>query len=426
MKNRVWGLMVFVLLSSTAVAIDGPATTTRVEAVGLPGFSDPVWWPLRHPALTSCAWTNCTVGGNAYHGNFAIDWVDADVGDPTPIHDPVHAAGSGIFHIGNVDPGCRETGDVGRQGTWAWIDHGGGIATYYGHLDSITQTEGAWVTPASQIGTMGNSGATCSRDTPTYYLHFEIRSSGYWGGSREPIPSLRACRSGREVLFPEALPGPWTSWDQISIPDREVVPATDDSCIPASFAVPDRPVALTRAIGPDWLELGWGAAPSDVDEVIVSIELWSPSLGRYGYPKYTSLDGSAILHRFTSLVEGRQYRLRVAFRNSVGSSRWPVAVVAIPGAPPDAPTTRYVNEYVRSISYGWNRPAGHGYAITGYQVAIRRWTGSTWSRWTYASTTAGYMRFDGLISGARYQFRSRAANALGWSTWSTSASGVPG
>ena len=422
MRSTVTRAVIALALAAAALVVPTPPTS---QAVVTPGFSDPVWWPLRDPALTSCAWTNCTLGGSAYHNYYAVDFVDADAGSANATHDPVHAAGSGQFHIGQIDPGCRQQGDVGRQGTWAWIDHGGGVATYYGHLDSITAAEGEWVTPATQIGTMGDSGSACLVGEFRYYLHFEIRTSGYWGGVRQPIPPLKACRNGQTRLYPNDLPGPWTSWNDISIPDRQTIPATDDSCLPSSYAVPARPTGVTGAVRPTSLVLGWSTPPEPLGEIVVSIELWSPAALKYGYPAYVTLPAASTAYEFAGLLEGRQYRINVAFRNTVGSSRWPTPLVLVPGARPDAPTTRYVNQYIRSISYGWNRPASHGYPITGYQVGIRRWLGSSWSTWSYVRTTDGYRRFDDLTSGVTHQFKVRALNAIGWSRWSQAVSGIP-
>jgi murein DD-endopeptidase MepM/ murein hydrolase activator NlpD len=427
MRRSAIRLLVALALVVGALVVPSPPVS---RAVVTPGFSDPVWWPLREPALTSCAWTNCLLDNSTYHGYYAVDFVDYENGIGTPAHDPIHAAGSGIFHVGQIDPGCREPGDVGRQGTWAWIDHGGGVASYYGHLDSITAAEGAWVTPATQIGTMGNSGSGCGGGPYLYYLHFEIRYGGYWGdgvsgGVKQPIPSLKACRNGQVRTYPNDLPGPWTSWNQISIPDRETVPATDNTCIPDTFAVPPRPTGVTSTVRPTSLVLGWDAPSVPVSEIVVSVELWSPAALKYGYPKYVSIPVGSRSYEFANLIEGRQYRINVSFRNEVGSSRWPRPHVRVPGARPDPPTTRYVNEYIRSISYGWNRPAWHGYPISGYQVAIRRWLGSSWTSWSYVRTADGYRRFDNLVSGATYQFKVRALNAIGWSRWSAIASGVP-
>ena len=422
MTTAAMRLLVALAIASTTLFAPAPEVS---EAVVTPGFSDPIWWPLRQPALTSCAWTNCTRDGSPYHDYYAVDFVDADYQDPNPTHDPVYAAGAGIFHLGQSDPGCRQVGDVGRQGTWAWIDHGGGVASYYGHLDSITATDGAWVTPSTQIGTMGSSGSWCGGGETLYYLHFEILYNGYWGGVRQPIPSLQACRHGQLRTYPDDLPRHWSSWNDIGILDRETVPLTDNSCIPETFAVPPRPTGVAGTVRPTSLLLDWTAPSVPVTDVVVSIELWSPAALKYGYPKYVTIPAGSRSYEFTNLLEGRQYRINVAFRNEVGSSRWPAPLVLVPGARPDAPTTRYVNQYIRSIAYGWNRPDSHGYPISGYQVAIRRWLGSSWSSWSYVRTTDGYRRYDNLTSGTRYQFKVRALNAIGWSRWSVIASGVP-
>jgi murein DD-endopeptidase MepM/ murein hydrolase activator NlpD len=53
------------------------------------------------------------------------------------------------------------------------IDHGGGLSSLYGHLDTVTIVTGDIVTPGEVIGTVG---ATGNATGP--HLHFEIRRDG--------------------------------------------------------------------------------------------------------------------------------------------------------------------------------------------------------------------------------------------------------
>ena len=50
------------------------------------------------------------------------------------------------------------------------IDHGGGLSSLYGHLDTVTIASGAYVIGGEVIGTVGSTGNATGP-----HLHFEIR-----------------------------------------------------------------------------------------------------------------------------------------------------------------------------------------------------------------------------------------------------------
>jgi murein DD-endopeptidase MepM/ murein hydrolase activator NlpD len=53
------------------------------------------------------------------------------------------------------------------------IDHGGGLTSLYGHLDTVTVSSGEYVAGGEVIGTVGSSGNASGP-----HLHFEIRRDG--------------------------------------------------------------------------------------------------------------------------------------------------------------------------------------------------------------------------------------------------------
>ena len=309
------------MLSQPAVAlprsVQGQAAPSR-PAVGIVAtvdrahpFSDPLWLPLRNPARVSCAMSNCTKG--TYHGYWAIDLVGAK-------GDPVYAAGAGVLHVGDVDPGCKTSATDIEAGTWVWVDHGGGRITRYYHLDSITATEGQRVTPTTVIGLMGHSGdvVPCT----TNYLHFEVRSGGVTGVRVNP-GSLLACTGQGRIRLPDAFGA--TTWDDPMLPGRKVsTPVTTSSCIDtlAGDAVPaQRERAVPAAVGGGLVErAARRCQPGDDPAGAVEPEPASLRLAdlRRGLRGLEEQD----VHRAD---RRSHYRYSVAFHNTYGNSAWSTA-----------------------------------------------------------------------------------------------------
>lgn len=58
-------------------------------------------------------------------------------------------------------------------GNLVMVDHGGGLQTWYAHLQYIVATAGQAVNAGDQLGTMGASG-----NAEGWHLHFEVRVNG--------------------------------------------------------------------------------------------------------------------------------------------------------------------------------------------------------------------------------------------------------
>jgi murein DD-endopeptidase MepM/ murein hydrolase activator NlpD len=86
---------------------------------------------------------------------------------------PIHAAGDGVI---------VSAGSFGGYGNATIIDHGGGLATLYGHQSSMSVSAGQRVTRGQIIGRVGCTGA-CTGP----HLHFEVRVNGT---PVNPIPYL--------------------------------------------------------------------------------------------------------------------------------------------------------------------------------------------------------------------------------------------
>lgn len=80
--------------------------------------------------------------------------------------EPVHASGAGTVTVAQSS---------GNYGLWVEVNHGGGLATRYAHLERITCRVGQNVAVGEVIGTADNTGN--ARNTVTH-VHFEVRRNG--------------------------------------------------------------------------------------------------------------------------------------------------------------------------------------------------------------------------------------------------------
>ncbi len=77
---------------------------------------------------------------------------------------PVKATAAGVVTV---------AGPQGGYGNLVEIDHGGGMATRYGHLSAIDVAPGQQVTPGTSIGRVGSTGRSTGP-----HLHYEVRVDG--------------------------------------------------------------------------------------------------------------------------------------------------------------------------------------------------------------------------------------------------------
>lgn len=113
-------------------------------------------WPVNGPITSPFGYRNDPVlGGNRLHAG-----VDIGVSQGTPIK----AAGDGVVVM---------AGWNGGYGNFTLIDHGGGLATGYGHQSSIGVRVGQHVSTGEVIGNVGSTGASTGP-----HLHWEVRVNG--------------------------------------------------------------------------------------------------------------------------------------------------------------------------------------------------------------------------------------------------------
>jgi murein DD-endopeptidase MepM/ murein hydrolase activator NlpD len=113
-------------------------------------------WPVSGPITSGFGWRINPIT----HSREMHPGIDIGVPEGTPIA----AAGTGVVVFAGAESG---------YGNYILIDHGGGLATGYGHLSVIGVSTGQHVSEGS---TIGNSGCTGWCTGP--HLHFEVRVNG--------------------------------------------------------------------------------------------------------------------------------------------------------------------------------------------------------------------------------------------------------
>lgn len=130
-----------------AAGITGPETTSRPGTLA---------WPVRGTITSPFGWRqNPFGGGPEFHQGL-------DIAAPTGT--TVTAAGGGTV---------ISAGWYGGYGNYVLIDHGGGMATGYGHLSQIFVGNGQQIQRGQAIGAVGSTGASTGP-----HLHFEVRIHG--------------------------------------------------------------------------------------------------------------------------------------------------------------------------------------------------------------------------------------------------------
>ena len=113
-------------------------------------------WPTSGPITSGYGWrTHPIFGTRRFHAGI-------DIGAP-------HGRGVGAAAAGTV----IQTGSQGGYGTTVIVDHGGGIATLYAHLSSVSVGNGTFVGGGQAVGAVG-----CTGYCTGPHLHFEVRVNG--------------------------------------------------------------------------------------------------------------------------------------------------------------------------------------------------------------------------------------------------------
>ena len=136
--------------AGNVVVIDGGEDYT------MPSYGGNMIWPISGPITSEFGWRTHPIFGSArFHSGLDIG---GDYGMP------IHAAASGVV---------LEAGWIGGYGNTIMIDHGGGIATLYGHNESLAVSVGQQVSQGEVVAYCGSTGNSTGP-----HCHFEVRVNG--------------------------------------------------------------------------------------------------------------------------------------------------------------------------------------------------------------------------------------------------------
>jgi len=134
--------------------------------------------------------------GIAFVKPLAHSWISQEFGCTSFSFEPVdRACPGGHWHSGIDLAAARGTPVMATlpgvatvilsatgYGLHVIIDHGGGLSSLYGHLDTVCVLSGAYVTAGEVIGTVGSTGNATGP-----HLHFEIRRDGIAEDPRQDV-----------------------------------------------------------------------------------------------------------------------------------------------------------------------------------------------------------------------------------------------
>ena len=203
---------------------------------------------------------------------------------------------------------------------------------------------------------------------------------------------------------------------------KSSTPSASSGCITPDWNSTPAAPAATVARRSSAAALSWGTPPSGVTSVRVATQLWSPSVGRWNDPTYTTYTGAPSGGTISGLTNGRTYRMSVAFRNAAGFSAWSASRTVVPATVPSAPKApRFLTSPTpKYVHFGWWKSADNGSAVTSYQSQFRCYRSGAYTPWR-ASNVSGstyYYNHQGLSAYSLCQVRVKAVNSMGSSAWS--------
>jgi len=163
-------------LDSVSSSIGSLLAYRQAGQIALPAQAGMLRLPVRGARLTSRF-------GIRVHPIYGTARLHTGVDLAAPMGAPVRAAADAVV---------VSAGPHGGYGNAILLDHGGALATLYGHLSAMDVRPGDRVRRGDRIGAVGSTGVSTGP-----HLHFEVRVSG---SPVDPAPYLPRARREGEVL----------------------------------------------------------------------------------------------------------------------------------------------------------------------------------------------------------------------------------
>ena len=129
--------------------------------------------PLRYDVLSSAQTFALPVVSATVTSTFGAR-TDPVTGEKEAGHHGIDlAASSGSSICAYTSGTVIEVGENEIYGNYAMIDHGDGLSTFYGHMSSVSVSEGDAIDAGGVIGVIGTTGKSTG-----VHLHFEVRLNG--------------------------------------------------------------------------------------------------------------------------------------------------------------------------------------------------------------------------------------------------------
>ncbi len=193
-----------------------------------------------------------------------------------------------------------------------------------------------------------------------------------------------------------------------------------DSAKDTPRTVPAKPAAPSLSSGNAKLNASW-SAPNDGGSDITGYTVRYKKTSDTNWT--TSSSQTDTSYEITTLTNGTEYEVQVQATNALGDSGWSDSAKDTPEAVPDAPTAPTLSASDTKIDASWSAPSDGGSEITGYTVRYKKTSDANWT--TSSSQTGTSYEITTLTNGTEYEVQVQAANAVGDSGWSPSATATP-
>ena len=199
------------------------------------------------------------------------------------------------------------------------------------------------------------------------------------------------------------------------------------SATPVSVAGPPRGLDLDRGDGS--IEVSWQAPSSDGGSAVTGYWVqWRAESDGYASEREMDVGASGdLVYDIDGLENGTRYFVRVVAQNTEGRGEPSAERSATPATAPLAPAGVDADRGDRSVTVSWAAADGRGADVTGYRLQWRADDNSFTDSDSHVDLGGGVLshQIGSLSNGTGYFVRVRAANAVGDSGWSSSASATP-